>query len=58
MLPKTIQSSVGSDEQRHRDANIMHLNPRAWLGITNMIQMCTNQLVDIIICPRPSRPNF
>ena len=56
-LPKTILSSIASEEQRRTDENIMQSNPRGWLGMTNMIQMCTNQMMDII-CPGPSRPYF
>ena len=56
-LPKTIQSSIGSDEQQHRDAKIVQTNPLKWLGMTYMVQACTNQLIDII-CPRPSRTNL
>ena len=56
-LPKTIQSSIGSEEQRRRDAKMVQTNPRGWLGMTNMVQACTNQLIDVI-CPGPSRTNL
>ena len=36
---------------------MVQTNPRGWLGMTNMVQACTNQLIDVI-CPGPSRTNL
>ena len=54
ILPKTIQSSIGSEELRLWDQNISKTNFRAWLGMVNMIQICANQLIQII-CPGSSQ---
>ena len=35
----------------------MQSNPQGWSGMTNMIQICTNQLISII-CPGPSGTNL
>ena len=53
-LPKNIQSSIGSEEQQCRDAKMVQTNPCGWLSMTNMVQACTNQLIDVI-CPGPSQ---
>ena len=53
-LPKTIKTSLPTEFERKTEANITETNQRGGLGMLNLMQMCTNQMIDIV-CPGPSR---
>ena len=53
-LPKTIKTSLPTELERKTEANITETNQRGGLGMLNLLQMCTNQMIDIV-CPGPSR---
>ena len=54
-LPKTIKTSLPTELERKTEANITETNQRGGLGMLNLLQMCTNQMIDIV-CPGTSRP--
>ena len=53
-VPKTIKKSVASEEDRCMSNKIMQTNIRGWLGMVNLTQTCTNQVIKAI-CPGPSQ---
>ena len=52
-VPKTIQTSIASKELRTRESNLSMSNRRGWLGMLNLANICTTQLLKAI-CPGPS----
>ena len=52
-VPRTIRTSIASKELRSREPNLSVSNHRGWLGMLNLANICTTQLLKAI-CPGPS----